>query len=239
MPKTELYKGYVLCVRQALGPLEAWTPPQCGGDAYCEAVWDSVLCWPAIPAGQTAWRSCRQVLQYAAIPDVKNVVLPLEAKAYRVCNENGVWLWGNWTNYDACVNFTTPGVPKAPLTVSLILLVCSLISLFFLAVTIFIFFYFKTSVVNVELNPSIQQNASSNDNFRTTIMVSFRDVSEMKPYIDLSPNELALKIACDTEITLFRKGHDSIEGLFNFCPPYTTQKGCEGPLGPHFENENK
>ncbi|GFY68129.1 calcitonin receptor [Trichonephila inaurata madagascariensis] len=77
-------------------------------EAYCEAVWDSVLCWPAIPAGQTAWRSCRQVLQYAAIPDVKNVVLPLEAKAYRVCNENGVWLWGNWTNYDACVNFTTP-----------------------------------------------------------------------------------------------------------------------------------
>ncbi|GBN77935.1 Calcitonin receptor, partial [Araneus ventricosus] len=112
--------------------------------AYCEAVWDSVLCWPSIPAGQTAWRSCQQVLQYADIPDVKNVVLPIEAKAYRVCNENGVWLWGNWTNYDACVNFTTPGIPKAPLTVSLILLVCSLISLFFLAVTIFIFFYFKS-----------------------------------------------------------------------------------------------
>ncbi|GIY00759.1 calcitonin receptor, partial [Caerostris darwini] len=36
------------------------------------------------------------------------------------------------------------GVTKAPLTVSLILLVCSLISLFFLAVTIFIFFYFKS-----------------------------------------------------------------------------------------------
>ncbi|XP_054710987.1 corticotropin-releasing factor receptor 1-like [Uloborus diversus] len=36
------------------------------------------------------------------------------------------------------------GVAKAPLTVSLILLVCSLISLFFLAVTIFIFFYFKS-----------------------------------------------------------------------------------------------
>ncbi|CAL1281561.1 unnamed protein product [Larinioides sclopetarius] len=112
--------------------------------AYCEAVWDSVLCWPSIPAGQTAWRSCQQVLQYAENPDVKNVVLPLEAKAYRVCNENGVWLWGNWTNYNACVNFTTPGIPKAPLTVSLILLVCSLISLFFLAVTIFIFFYFKS-----------------------------------------------------------------------------------------------
>ncbi|GIY79409.1 calcitonin receptor, partial [Caerostris darwini] len=76
--------------------------------AYCEAVWDSVLCWPSIPAGQTAWRSCQQVLQHADIPDVKNVVLPMEAKAYRVCNEDGVWLWGNWTNYDACVNFTTP-----------------------------------------------------------------------------------------------------------------------------------
>ncbi|KAG8193461.1 hypothetical protein JTE90_023713 [Oedothorax gibbosus] len=112
--------------------------------AYCEAVWDSIVCWPPVPAGVTAWRSCQQVLQYAKIPVSKNGSVPIEAKAYRICEENGLWLWGNWTNYDACLNFTASDVPKVPLTVSLILLICSLISLFFLSVTIFIFFYFKT-----------------------------------------------------------------------------------------------
>ncbi|GBN66520.1 hypothetical protein AVEN_213028-1 [Araneus ventricosus] len=53
--------------------------------AYCEAVWDSVLCWPSIPAGQTAWRSCQQVLQYADIPDVKNVVLPIGNLKSNIC----------------------------------------------------------------------------------------------------------------------------------------------------------
>ncbi|GBN64009.1 hypothetical protein AVEN_256816-1 [Araneus ventricosus] len=55
------------------------------GQAYCEAVWDSVLCWPSIPAGQTAWRSCQQVLQYADIPDVKNVVLPIGNLKSNIC----------------------------------------------------------------------------------------------------------------------------------------------------------
>ncbi|XP_015914350.2 corticotropin-releasing factor receptor 1 [Parasteatoda tepidariorum] len=115
------------------------------GDVYCEPVWDSVLCWPSIPAGQTAWKSCLQVLKYGdAVADVKNLVIPPEAKAYRICDKNGNWLWGNWTNYNECLNFTTTDLPKAPLTVSLILLVCSLVSLFFLALTIFIFFYFKS-----------------------------------------------------------------------------------------------
>ncbi|XP_035221177.1 calcitonin gene-related peptide type 1 receptor-like, partial [Stegodyphus dumicola] len=113
-------------------------------EVFCEAVWDSVLCWPSIPAGQTAWRSCWQVLQYVPSLDVNSVVLPPEAKAYRICDKDGKWLWGSWTNYSECLNFTTTDVPKTPLTVSLILLVCSLISLFFLAVTIFIFFYFKS-----------------------------------------------------------------------------------------------
>ncbi|KAG8179407.1 hypothetical protein JTE90_026307 [Oedothorax gibbosus] len=102
------------------------------------------MCWPAVPAGQTARKSCRSVIQYVLDLDVKTVLLPPEAKAYRICDEEGKWMWGNWTNYSECLNFTTMDVPKAPLTVSLILLVCSLISLFFLTVTIFIFFYFKS-----------------------------------------------------------------------------------------------
>ncbi|CAL1261857.1 unnamed protein product [Larinioides sclopetarius] len=114
------------------------------GEAFCEPVWDSVLCWPAVPAGETAWRSCWYVLQYIPSLDVKSVVLPPGAKAYRICDKDGKWLWGNWTNYSECLNFTTTDAPKAPLTVSLILLICSMISLFFLSVTIFIFFYFKS-----------------------------------------------------------------------------------------------
>ncbi|XP_071042901.1 corticotropin-releasing factor receptor 1 isoform X2 [Parasteatoda tepidariorum] len=111
---------------------------------FCEPVWDSVLCWPPVPAGQTSWRSCWLVLQFIPSLDVKRVVLPPEARAYRICDEDGKWLWGNWTNYNECLNFTTTDIPKAPLTVSLILLICSLISLFFLTITIFIFFYFKS-----------------------------------------------------------------------------------------------
>ncbi|GFT99644.1 corticotropin-releasing factor receptor 2 [Nephila pilipes] len=112
-------------------------------EPYCEPVFDSVLCWPAIPANETAWRSCWYVLQYIPSLDVKSIVLPPGAKAYRICDKDGKWLWGNWTNYSECLNFTTTDAPKTPLTVSLILLICSMISLFFLSVTIFIFFYFK------------------------------------------------------------------------------------------------
>ncbi|GIY88637.1 hypothetical protein CEXT_102921 [Caerostris extrusa] len=41
------------------------------GEPFCEPVWDSVLCWPAVPAGETAWRSCWYVLQYIPSLDVK------------------------------------------------------------------------------------------------------------------------------------------------------------------------
>lgn len=114
------------------------------GESYCSAVWDSMLCWPPVQAGHTAWISCLQVLSYMNQPELNNLVLPSGAKAFRVCDNESEWLWGNWTNYAECLNFTTTGMPKTPLTVSLILLVCSLISLFFLALTIFIFFYFKS-----------------------------------------------------------------------------------------------
>ncbi|GFW91518.1 uncharacterized protein TNCV_3376811 [Trichonephila clavipes] len=65
---------------------------------------------------------------------------------------------------------------------------------------------YRTSVENVELSLSVQNNASLNDNSRTTITVSFRDVVGMKPCSNLSPNQLALRIACGTETTLIRIG---------------------------------
>ncbi|GFX51745.1 uncharacterized protein TNCV_5014471 [Trichonephila clavipes] len=63
----------------------------------------------------------------------------------------------------------------------------------------------RISVRNVELIPPIQYNASSNDNSRTTVTVTFRDVTGMKPCPNLSSNQLALRIACGTETTLIPK----------------------------------
>ncbi|GFT02614.1 uncharacterized protein TNCV_1488081 [Trichonephila clavipes] len=60
---------------------------------------------------------------------------------------------------------------------------------------------YRTFVENVELSPPVQQNDSPKDYFRTTATVSFRVVTGMKPCLDLSPNQLALKIACGTETT--------------------------------------
>ncbi|GFX25348.1 hypothetical protein TNCV_1275081 [Trichonephila clavipes] len=42
-------------------------------------------------------------------------------------------------------------------------------------------------------------------NSRTTVMVSFLDVTGIKPCPDLFPNQNALRIASGTELTLIRK----------------------------------
>ncbi|XP_076330006.1 corticotropin-releasing factor receptor 1-like [Tachypleus tridentatus] len=70
----------------------------------------------------------------------------MDAFAYRVCDERGEWLWGNWTNYTECLQLLPKKDPlmSIPLVVSYILLIGSLFSLFFLGVTFFIFCYFKS-----------------------------------------------------------------------------------------------
>ncbi|GFU52508.1 uncharacterized protein TNCV_2115061 [Trichonephila clavipes] len=52
---------------------------------------------------------------------------------------------------------------------------------------------------------SLTHNASPDKNSRTTIMVSFLDVTGIKPCPNLSPNQNALRIASGTEPTLIRK----------------------------------
>ncbi|GFX31333.1 uncharacterized protein TNCV_2061511 [Trichonephila clavipes] len=47
--------------------------------------------------------------------------------------------------------------------------------------------------------------ASPDKNSRTTVMVSFLDVTGIKPCLDLSPKQNALRIASGTEPTLIRK----------------------------------
>ncbi|GFV91122.1 uncharacterized protein TNCV_896431 [Trichonephila clavipes] len=64
---------------------------------------------------------------------------------------------------------------------------------------------YRPSIKNVELSSPVQHNASPGKNSRTTVIVSFFDVTGIKPCPDLSPNENALRIACGIEPTLIRK----------------------------------
>ncbi|GFY17967.1 uncharacterized protein TNCV_3384601 [Trichonephila clavipes] len=63
---------------------------------------------------------------------------------------------------------------------------------------------YRPSIENVELCSSVQDNASPDKNTRTTVMVSFLDVTGIKPCLDLSPNQNTLRIASSTEPTLIR-----------------------------------
>ncbi|GFU06590.1 uncharacterized protein TNCV_1002291 [Trichonephila clavipes] len=64
---------------------------------------------------------------------------------------------------------------------------------------------YRPSIEDVELSSPVQHNASLDKNSRTTAMVSFLDVTGIKPCPYLSPNQNALRIASGTEPTLIRK----------------------------------
>ncbi|GFU80263.1 hypothetical protein TNCV_3520401 [Trichonephila clavipes] len=64
---------------------------------------------------------------------------------------------------------------------------------------------YNTSAKNMDLNSLVQHNDSSDENSRTTAMVSFCDVTGMKLRSGLSPNQLTLRIASGTETTRIRK----------------------------------
>ncbi|GFX83418.1 uncharacterized protein TNCV_1427141 [Trichonephila clavipes] len=65
--------------------------------------------------------------------------------------------------------------------------------------------YYRPSIENVELSSLVQHKASPDKNSRTTVIVSFLDVTGIKPCPDLSPNQNKLRIASGTEPTLIRK----------------------------------
>ncbi|GFU49168.1 uncharacterized protein TNCV_2674711 [Trichonephila clavipes] len=60
---------------------------------------------------------------------------------------------------------------------------------------------YRPSVENVELSSPVQHNASPDKNSRTTVTVSFFDVTGIKPGPDLSPNQDVLRIASGTKPT--------------------------------------
>ncbi|GFT79141.1 hypothetical protein TNCV_3094921 [Trichonephila clavipes] len=55
---------------------------------------------------------------------------------------------------------------------------------------------YRPSVENVDLCPPAPRNASPNDNPRITVTDSFRGVTGMKLCLDISPNQLVLRIVC-------------------------------------------
>ncbi|GFU74438.1 uncharacterized protein TNCV_2091631 [Trichonephila clavipes] len=75
---------------------------------------------------------------------------------------------------------------------------------------------YRPSIENVELSSPVQHNAYPNKNSRATVMVSFLDVTGIKPCPDLSPNQNALRMASGTELTLIRKGDTTPLTVFQF-----------------------
>ncbi|CAG5118650.1 unnamed protein product [Candidula unifasciata] len=111
---------------------------------YCKAAWDGLMCWPATQAGETAELQCAWYVNQFF----------LHAKATRQCMDNGEWFIHSeinttWTNYTSCrhVDASTPDVPLVPEEhIERIKLMYSIgygVSLFALAVAIFIMIYFR------------------------------------------------------------------------------------------------
>ncbi|GFS79781.1 hypothetical protein TNCV_749801 [Trichonephila clavipes] len=57
---------------------------------------------------------------------------------------------------------------------------------------------YRNFVENVELSPTVPHNACPDDNSRTMVTVSFRDITGMQPCPDFFSKQLTLKIDCGT-----------------------------------------
>ncbi|XP_061193765.1 vasoactive intestinal polypeptide receptor-like [Saccostrea echinata] len=115
-------------------------------ETYCEPHHDSFHCWYATKSNTTVTAPCP-----AAIGAPDHVV------AYRHCGSDGYWK--NITDYQQCIDFLdkmlppqdvtslTPSVAehsRAVLIMRDIYFGCSLVSLFFLCITLFVFCYFRS-----------------------------------------------------------------------------------------------
>ncbi|XP_066263853.1 corticotropin-releasing factor receptor 1-like [Branchiostoma lanceolatum] len=99
----------------------------------CNSTWDSIYCWPSIPAGHTIFLPCPQHKGF----DSSKIL------AHRTCDEDGEWHMGNWTNYTACLQYPIKPDAAILLAVRDIYVVGSSLSLLTLCVTLFIFCYFR------------------------------------------------------------------------------------------------
>ncbi|XP_015927163.1 corticotropin-releasing factor receptor 2 isoform X2 [Parasteatoda tepidariorum] len=112
----------------------------------CPPVWDTLFCWPPTKAGTTISFPCDTIFPFLQQPSHQYSSLK-GAVAYRICNDQGVWSRGQWTNYTECENLDIDIEDRhqiSPITISYIILIISIISLASLLVTIFIFWFFRT-----------------------------------------------------------------------------------------------
>ncbi|XP_072029966.1 corticotropin-releasing factor receptor 2-like isoform X2 [Amphiura filiformis] len=98
----------------------------------CNASHDEVVCWPPTPVGEKASLPC---------PNYNVTAI----RAYKVCQLNGKW--ENWTDYKECLNPPIPEYPDRPAlesALSYVYLIGCALSLVLLAISLFIFCYFKS-----------------------------------------------------------------------------------------------
>ncbi|XP_022242452.1 corticotropin-releasing factor receptor 2-like [Limulus polyphemus] len=78
-------------------------------DLYCGATWDGFYCWPPTPPGQIVSKTCDSIFasyQLLVFSDSDD-----QEHAYRICRDDGTWLWGNWTNYTECLGLLSSMTP--------------------------------------------------------------------------------------------------------------------------------
>ncbi|KAG8200035.1 hypothetical protein JTE90_001263 [Oedothorax gibbosus] len=123
---------------------------------YCEAAWDSFLCWPPAASGEILFRPCPLL---DAIGTIVGESSHPDMFAVRRCDENGMWL-GNFTNFTRCVSDMEELYPNSwtPIAIALIVIIGSSLSIISLVISLFIFFYFKSlkcSRLKVHCNLSV------------------------------------------------------------------------------------
>ncbi|KAI8487736.1 hypothetical protein Bbelb_344740 [Branchiostoma belcheri] len=116
----------------------------------CASAWDSIYCWPSIPAGHTIFLPCPHHKGF----DSSKIL------AHRTCDEDGEWRMGNWTNYTACLQYPIKPDAAILLAVRDIYVVGSSLSLLTLCATLFIFCYFRAIILIVLLQPFLDISGS-------------------------------------------------------------------------------
>ncbi|XP_075729722.1 corticotropin-releasing factor receptor 1-like isoform X1 [Rhipicephalus microplus] len=144
-----------ISLRHTVGPEHPSQEPQLRDTAMvlgqgCPSAWDSFTCWPPTEAGRALRKPCAHIIASLDISLAESdASLAKGLYAYRVCGDDGNWLWGNWTNYTECLGLINQqsgqqSSSAVSLAVVYILLLFSLLSLIFLSASMFIFCYFRS-----------------------------------------------------------------------------------------------
>ncbi|XP_075729723.1 uncharacterized protein LOC119165005 isoform X2 [Rhipicephalus microplus] len=98
-----------ISLRHTVGPEHPSQEPQLRDTAMvlgqgCPSAWDSFTCWPPTEAGRALRKPCAHIIASLDISLAESdASLAKGLYAYRVCGDDGNWLWGNWTNYTECL----------------------------------------------------------------------------------------------------------------------------------------